>query len=71
MDNPTVTVIQQLRKNSIQTNRDSADVLRHIIKNVSSRLVDTIQSLCLLWIDEVKAKDKTYIWVSVWWKTTN
>jgi hypothetical protein len=26
---------------------------------------------CLLWIDEGKPKDKTYIWVSVWWKTTN
>jgi hypothetical protein len=26
---------------------------------------------CLLWIDEAKPKDKTYIWVSVWWKTTN
>jgi len=25
----------------------------------------------LLWIDKVRAKDKTYIWVSVWWKTTN
>jgi hypothetical protein len=24
---------------------------------------------CLLWIDEVRAKDKTYIWVSVWWFT--
>jgi hypothetical protein len=42
--NPTVTVIQHLGKKSIQTNRDSADVLRHIIKNVSSRLVGTIQS---------------------------
>jgi hypothetical protein len=44
MANPTVTVIQHLGKKSIQTNRDSADVLRHIIKNVSSRLVGTIQS---------------------------
>jgi hypothetical protein len=26
---------------------------------------------CLLWIDKVRAKDKTYIWVLVWWKTTN
>ena len=30
---------------------------------------------CLLWIDEARgyprAKDKTYIWVSVWWKTKN
>jgi hypothetical protein len=42
--NPTTTVIQDLGKKSIQTNRDSADVLRHIIKNVSSRLVGTIQS---------------------------
>ncbi len=24
---------------------------------------------CLLFIDKVRAKDKTYIWVSVWWKT--
>ena len=26
---------------------------------------------CLLWIDKTRAKDKTYIWVSVWWKTKN
>jgi hypothetical protein len=26
---------------------------------------------CLLWIDKARAKDKTYIWVSVWWQTTN
>ena len=24
---------------------------------------------CLLWIDKTWAKDRTYIWVSVWWKT--
>jgi hypothetical protein len=42
--NPTVRGIQQLRKNSIQTIRDSVDVLRHIIQNVSSRLVGTSQS---------------------------
>ena len=23
---------------------------------------------CLLWIDKARAKDKMYIWVSVWWK---
>jgi hypothetical protein len=28
--NPTVMGIQQLRKNSIQTHRDSSDVLRHM-----------------------------------------
>ncbi len=27
--------------------------------------------LCLLWIKKVRTKDKTYIWVSVWWKTKN
>ncbi len=42
--NPTVTVNHHLGEKSIQTNRDSADVLRHIIKNVLSRLVGTIQS---------------------------
>ncbi len=42
LDNPTVMMIQQLGEKSIQTHRDSADVLRHIIKNVSSRLVCTI-----------------------------
>ena len=26
---------------------------------------------CLLWIEKTRDKDKTYIWVSVWWKTTN
>ncbi len=24
---------------------------------------------CLLWINKVRGKDKTYIWVLVWWKT--
>ena len=42
--NPTVMVIQHLGKKSIQTIRDNADVLRHIIKNVSSRLVGIIES---------------------------
>ncbi len=42
--NPTVRGIQQLRKNSIQTTRDIADVLRHIIKNISERLFGNIQS---------------------------
>jgi hypothetical protein len=42
--NPTVRGIQQLRKNSIQTIRDIADVLRHIIKNISERLFGNIQS---------------------------
>jgi hypothetical protein len=42
--NPTVMVIQKLGGNSIQTHRDSVDVLRHILKNVSSRLVYTIKS---------------------------
>jgi hypothetical protein len=42
--NPTVTVIQHLGKKSIQTIRDNVDVLRHIIENVSSRLVNIIQS---------------------------
>jgi hypothetical protein len=26
---------------------------------------------CLLWIDKSRVQDKMYIWVSVWWKTTN
>jgi len=26
--------------------------------------------VCLLWIDKARGKDKTYTWVSVWWKTT-
>ena len=30
--NPTVMVIQHLGEKSIQTNRDTSDVLRHIIK---------------------------------------
>ena len=41
--NPTVRDIKQLWKNSIQTIRDSSDVLRHIIKNVSSRLVGMVR----------------------------
>jgi hypothetical protein len=27
--------------------------------------------LLLLWIDKTRSKDKTYMWVLVWWKTTN
>jgi hypothetical protein len=42
--NPTVMVIQHSGKKSIQTNRDSSEILRHIIKNVSKRLVRTIES---------------------------
>ena len=42
--NPTVMVIQHLGENSIQTNRDKLDVLRHIIKNVSENLVQLIES---------------------------
>ena len=30
-----------------------------------------LSSCCLLWIEKVRDKDKTYIWVSVWWKTKN
>jgi hypothetical protein len=37
-------VIQHLGEKSIQTHRDIADVLRHIIKNVSERLFRNIQS---------------------------
>jgi hypothetical protein len=47
MANPTVRSIQQLRKNSIQTHSDIADVLRHIIKNVSEILSRNIQSRTL------------------------
>jgi hypothetical protein len=28
-----------------------------------------ISSCCSLWIDKVRAEEKTYIWVSVWWRT--
>ena len=35
LTNPTVRVIQQLGGNSIQTNSDISDVLRHIIKTLS------------------------------------
>ncbi len=31
----------------------------------------TQELICLLWIDKARVKDKTCIWVSVWWKTTN
>ena len=31
----------------------------------------SIRLLCLLWIDKTRDTDKTYIWVSVWWKTKN
>ena len=52
--NPTVMVIQHLGKNSIQTNRDKLDVLRHIIKNVSERLVQLIESPAPVTGDVVK-----------------
>jgi len=41
----TVMVIRQLGKKCIHPNRDSSDVLRHIIKIVSKRLVRTIEFL--------------------------
>jgi hypothetical protein len=31
--------------------------------------VGVYATLCLLLIDKARSKDKTYIWVSVWWKT--
>jgi len=37
--NPTVMVMQLLGKKSIQTIKDKSDILRHIVKNVSKRLV--------------------------------
>ena len=40
----TVRVIHGSWKNCIQTNRDTLDVLRHIIKNISERLVQLIVS---------------------------
>jgi hypothetical protein len=30
-----------------------------------------VKESCLLWIKKERVKDKTYIWVSVWWKTKN
>jgi hypothetical protein len=35
------------------------------------KIVSSGYIFCLLWIDKARAKDKIYIWVSVWWKTTN
>jgi hypothetical protein len=32
---------------------------------------DNVSESCLLWIKKVRVKDKTYVWVSVWWKTKN
>ena len=32
---------------------------------------DSTIKLSLLWIDKARAKEKTYIWVSVRWKTKN
>jgi hypothetical protein len=43
--------------------------LEHL--KIKTRLIDEKSDFqgCLLLIDKVRAKDKTYIWVSVWWKT--
>ena len=30
-----------------------------------------LNHVCLLWIVEARAKDKNYIWISVWWKDKN
>ena len=36
----------------------------------SWRLVDSVvKTSCLLWIDKVRVKEKTYMWVSVQWET--
>ena len=51
--------------------------LEHLKIETRSREVRRQQSLkartkgksCLLWIDKARSKAKTYIWVSVWWKT--
>jgi hypothetical protein len=37
------------------------------VMDTPSKLIES----CLLLIDKERAKDKTYIWVSVWWKTKN
>jgi hypothetical protein len=42
-------------------------------KGIEIRVVDAFAIIKpetgLLWMDEAKVKDKTFIWVSVWWKT--
>ncbi len=46
---------------------------RHL-KELLSRIRIAIEGgggKSLLWIEKVRVKDKTYIWVSVWWKTKN
>ncbi len=50
-------------------------VVKKTILNKSYRIsllcISMSSDLCLrlLWIEKAKVKDKTYIWVSVWWKT--
>ncbi len=33
------------------------------------RLNTKVVFVCLLWMDDVRSTDKTYVWMSVWWKT--
>ena len=39
--------------------------------SVGCPLQEDQTSCCLLWIEKVRAKDKTYEWRSVWWETKN
>ncbi len=41
------------------------------LPDVDLRHIRLYSTSCLLLIDKERAKDKTYIWVSVWWKTKN
>ena len=38
-------------------------------RELQTRLIYHTWSFILLWIKKTRAKDKTYIWGSVWWKT--
>jgi hypothetical protein len=43
----------------------------HYTCSCSVNSLDNGTCSCLLWINKSRGKDKIYIWLSVWWKTTN
>jgi hypothetical protein len=73
----TVILVQKVNRNTRGFRawwvsvRSSKRELFIINRESESQRWDCGSSDCLLWIDKARVKDKRYIWVSVWWKTTN
>jgi hypothetical protein len=62
----------KIRQNKLEIPRDKDEVNKWEIHECDERAhnPEAMVDSCLLWINKARAKDKMYIWVSVWWKTT-